>query len=316
MLFSNLQELVPYTFSSDREIANALKELSEGFTTRRDKIGKYVLSDKLISAYALYYFPTNAQKFNALISHLPSDLVEQITRRPFIDFGCGPGTYSYAFSQLSTHGSVKLVESSSKMLSLARKVLNCTDISFSSHKDICEIDDANSTLFFGNSFNELSYDLQKSILERTSADCIIFIEPGTKASFHSIISFHDLLMSRGYIVNYPCRGAESICPMIGTDDWCHQIVNSDLSVELQRLSQMAAIDRRRMPVVMRVYSKHSHNQNGSLIFQELGVNKHSLRYKICNESRVIKIIEEKISHLKKKEVKSLKLKRNQGQILD
>lgn len=104
---------------SESEIISHLKNIHLNFTLRRHEITRYVESEEMVSAYTLFYFPTNLLKLNFVLNQLSSNIQQALANSTILDFGSGPGTYSIGFLNFfreNFEGSLILVDKSDLML--------------------------------------------------------------------------------------------------------------------------------------------------------------------------------------------------------
>jgi hypothetical protein len=106
----------------------------------------------------------------------------------------------------------------------------------------------NSSLFWGNSLNEMGFDKAIELAKNKKPKYLIWIEPGTKEVFHNYNNIRRQIEDLGYEVLFPCA-SNGVCPIIGEKDWCHQVLTASLPSDVERLSQLIKIDRKTMPFV-------------------------------------------------------------------
>jgi SAM-dependent methyltransferase len=144
-IYQNL--LTPLT---ETKLISELKEISTNFTSKRDKIGEYVVSKEMVSAYTCFYLPTNIPKFHFLMSQLPEKIRQRIGELDFLDVGTGPGTYLVAYDQyFGNEKRLYGLDTSSLMLEQAKKLLGDRVVLSSA----LPIDFSGGVLLFGNSLN-------------------------------------------------------------------------------------------------------------------------------------------------------------------
>lgn len=332
---------------SERNLCESVQTMSRNFTRARAKIDEYTQSEDDVSAYTWFYMPTNKFKLGFLFDQLDSENIEEIAGGPFIDFGCGPGTYSWAFVEYCKYHSIEpselvLIDRSSIMLKQARKLhATCYPeipvVNFFRSPPTESI--ANSTLFFGNSINEIGLADTLTVIKKLNPKRIIYIEPGTKETFSIILRLRSALAELGFKVRYPCLSG-SPCPLEETasDNWCHQIVLADYPESLKRKCQITALDRRSLPMTAGFFTKQqkansesinpgrlidiiqsndlTQNQDTNIqrscarIFRYLGEHKSCIRFEVCMQNSTqdlaIKKLEVMKRNLKKAEIKDLK----------
>ena len=292
----------------ENRLIKNVKELQKIFNTKKGR-EDYSFSEELVSAYTLFYMPTNMQKIKFLFDQL-KDFKLDLSNYSFIDFGSGPGTFSLAFlkywEEKKYSEKIFLVDKSEIMLKQAKSLYKNIFPDFKNvffGKDFPEIE--KSILFFGNSINEMGISKTLKVIEKSSAEYIIWIEPGTKEFFHeSFLKLREEMISMNYLINYPCL-SEKVCSMSDdTMNWCHQVLRIKHQDELLRLGQICSIDRRSMPFNGFVGSKRkvSDVQSRARIIRFLKETKFSYDYEVC----LYELIENKIIkfEITKKEINS------------
>ena len=294
-----LQRIKPHLLSpgtSERELASLLEGIKGTYTFNRADLEQKRWSEKEVSAYASFYLPTNYQKFSMLMSQLPSEIRSQLGVCEVIDFGTGPGTYLLAFMDYfgSDHcAGLVGVDKDQVMLSQARKLLSGTYPNVGSKLKLSSSIPANELdqprlLIFGNSLNELSTEQVKEVIIEVEPQFLLFIEPGTPAVFDSMINIREWLASREFACFYPCPSIKLSCPVAqrvseGRDDWCHQVWRGTHEEGIERLGQLAKIDRKVMPFIGHFYGASVvHAQSENVRFMRfLSETKHSFEWEVC-----------------------------------
>ncbi len=282
----NLSLCLPHllhTFSSESDLVKAIDEISEKFTTNRDKIGDYLKDPRLVSAYTAFYLTTNIPKLEAIMNWLPEDFKKEILACDLIDLGAGPGTFSLAWMELNPAGKVVQIETSELMKKQALKLwqglypgkeLVQNPTSYSGKKFV----------LFGHSANEMGVEKVLSYLEKIQPDHILFIEPGTKDFFSKMLSIRSELIARKFEVIYPCP-TNLACPMAGSEDWCHQFLHLTQAGDVERLTQMAKKDRRNLPIIVHAYSRSlKQEQVHERIVRVFPETKFSLEWEVCSDN--------------------------------
>lgn len=286
---------------SETQLVSELKKISTNFTSKRDKIGEYVVSKEMVSAYTCFYLPTNIPKFDFLMEQLPEGIRKRIGELDFLDVGTGPGTYLVAHNQYFQNGK-KLygLDSSELMLEQAKKLLGeRVSLSLNLPSDFKD-----GVLFFGNSLNEMNHEKGLELVKKTDPEIVLLIEPGTKESFSEVFSFRKALLEKGFGVVYPCPEPQKSCPAMG-EEWCHQVLRTVHGHELERLSQLISLDRKAMPMIAHCYVKnHEAKSHRALFYRFLKETKHSFDWQVCLEgSDELVIFEIPKRGMKKKEIK-------------
>lgn len=306
---------------SENELISSLKTLSKNFTQKRDLIGEKTYSEMAVSAYTLFYLPTNFPKLKFVLDCLPGDILKLIQESLFIDVGAGPGTYSLAlldYFKGDLNEEIILVDSSDLMQKQAKK---CLDYYYPTHQKIFykkEIPtltkEKTKTLFFGNSLNEMGLKKGLELVRKVDPDIFFMIEPGTKEVFSWVLELRREMGRKGYIPIYPCADLNHSCPLEKKleEDWCHQVLHTQHHSEIERISQKVALDRRRLPFISHVYRKKTEllepsNKSYRLI-RALKETKFSYIWEVCfyDETLKTKRIEVLKKDLSKADKKSMK----------
>lgn len=325
---SNLT-LVPL---SEHELVKEIKFLTAGFTDKRENIGEYVLSEKAIAAYALFYLPTNMPKLYFLYNRLKElhglKFFEQLATETFIDFGSGPGTFSLAhlFYMESLGLSVKkihLIDSSSLMLKQAVKIIKAffPNVEVIMSRDLSPGDlKDQSFLFFGHSLNELSeQELQSPLFLKTlfheMISTVSWIEPGTPAFFHKQKTIRENLIAENWDILYPCVN-NARCPLHDNqEEWCHQILRVTHHEEVERLGQLVQLDRKILPMSSFFWKRKDRllkpvAESVAFPIRFLDETKFSFDFLFCGD-----FTNEKKLELKKGEMLKRHLNKNENKIL-
>lgn len=278
----------------------AIAQLSAGFTISRDKMGKYGDEADLVSAYTLLYLPTNMPKLEFVLAQLRSDVTTLLQDAHFIDFGCGPGTFSLAWANQIKTRAISLVDYTRGMREQAEKILAHfhPDIPLSVSERLNDRPDGKVVLFFGHAINELPDGEVERLIERIDPDFIFYIEPGTSEFFKRAKKLREYLISKGMSIAYPCPTLEA-CP----NDWCHQVWRGTHDPEVERLCQLAKLDRRTQPMTAHLYTKLKIEDSRATFVRFLNETKFSFEWEACLPSAELKKLEWQKRSLSKKEVK-------------
>lgn len=262
-----------YHFKNEAELLKTIQELVYIFNFKRDDLKNYVLSDRQVSAYSLFYQLTNIPKWNYLKKQLPTKLQERIAHSTLIDWGTGPGTYLWAHLESGHQGKMYGVDQSKTMLKQAEKIASALNlfervefVHTNQYQKICGQE--NTTLLFSNSANEMPEDLILQVIKNINPEIIIFLEPGNLSSFQKLRTLTEPLKQKGFSIEYPCLG-NTLCPL-PENDWCHHSYEISLEPELEKMCQRLKIDRVKSNSIFHVYSRQVQKDNS---FKACLVNK-------------------------------------------
>jgi ribosomal protein RSM22 (predicted rRNA methylase) len=312
--YDNLKNLILSPSLSESEIKKLLNKIHENFILNRQKIEDYVESKEMVSAYSLFYLPTNILKLPFVLSQLDRETLEEIGKTTILDVGSGPGTYSLGFLEFLQVNSLVLIDKSELMLNQAVKFI---ENFFPDFKNVAYLKNLDSfkpsgdiTLFFGNSINEMGFEKAMGLIEKFKPRFLFFIEPGTKDFFKMALKIRNKVRGEGYSVIYPCPSLISGCPLENKNDWCHQILNTTLDPSIERLSQILKKDRRAMPFISHLYRlSKSVSFTKARLIRILPETKFAFIWEVCieeNGSIQIKRFEVLKKTLSKKALKKLK----------
>lgn len=284
MKVPTLEDISPHLLSSleDHELVSLLKHISSGFTSERSRIEEYVNERDQVSAYCSYYLPTNIPKLGFVLDQLPKIVKERMGKLPFIDIGCGPGTYTIGWlSEFKSTPSIHLVDQSSLMLEQAKALIEGLKISpqFATYTPgVPKVEEG--VLLFGNSLNEMGASAGMKLVEKHRPEFVILIEPGTKQSFAEVLKMRSGLIALGLNPIYPCS-TSTACPLERRDDWCHQVLRMTHDPAIERLSQLASLDRKIMPLIAQVYQRQGVSQVSAHFLRFLVETKFSFMWQVC-----------------------------------
>ncbi|MBN2525160.1 MAG: hypothetical protein JXR76_02120 [Deltaproteobacteria bacterium] len=291
--------LAPLT---DAMFKNACASLNERFTIQRNRLTGYGTDDGLVSAYTAFYMPTNMKKLSFVLDRLSRLPLKEDTPLEVIDFGCGPGTFGFALYDILQSGDINalastpivryhFVDTAPGMLRQAKKIQQHLypqmDALFTTSVPAAKQHPEQRLVLLGNVANEMNTTALEMLLKELAADVLVFVEPGTRASFVQMRSLRAGLLAEGYRIVYPCPTQEA-CPLNGGgDDWCHQVLKASLEPAVARLGQLAGLDRTVMPFIGHVYTRSQTRsqlaelRQSALLFRLKTHSKHAFFWEVC-----------------------------------
>lgn len=311
--FLSIEDIRPHLLNpnlKESDMVHFIKEMSMKFTKKREQIGDYVLDDDHVSSYAALYLTTNIPKLHFLLSKLSPEVLNDIIKRPFIDIGCGPGTFSLGLSLLfeKTPPEVICVDSSKVMLNQAEKILKgfFSGVNLKTLQRFSE-KRAESVLFYGHSINEIGIQKVQDQIMMVDPEYVIFIEPGTSELFTELKKLREALLD-SYDVLYPCPSS-ALCP----NDWCHQVLRTSHDSSVERLSQLVSLDRKILPMTAHVYKRKTGLAPSAeaTIIRFITETKFSFEYEVCffeegqNKNVIVEIQKKQLDKKGEKHFKNL-----------
>lgn len=135
---------------------------------------------------------------------------------------------------------------------------------------------------------------------------VIWIEPGTSELFKELKKLRMAMLDH-YDVLYPCP-ASSACP----SEWCHQVLRTSHEADVERLSQLASLDRKILPMAAHIYRRKKSTSvlNEATTIRYINETKFSFEYEVChlengsNKNDVIEIQKKQLSKEQEKHFKN------------
>jgi hypothetical protein len=322
---AKLQKSLILPFESEAELLQSVQELWSVFNQKRDQLAQYPLSEKLVSAYTMFYLPTNFYRLHKAFEKLGS-VTHDFLECDFYDIGSGPATFSLAFLDYFPNFNKNLfvIDQSHLMRKQAGLLLDQfhpvrENIFISESLATTHIEAKNKKIFFfGHSFNEMNFETFSQIIQNYEPDFILLLEPGTHEVFHKVLAARDFILGENYEVLFPCASS-SHCPMKGSSNWCHQYLTIRQEPEIERLCQILKIDRRNNPVTLHLYSKKTYSMtNADRIVGTYEPLKFGFKFTVCRKNKnklEINDVEFLSRNLTKEQMNYLKSKQNGDEIL-
>lgn len=282
-----LHQLMPFLlheFKSEHDLLQAIAELSQNFTQKRERLSDYLQDKRLTSAYTAFYLATNIPKLRAAFDWLPPAWLTRLKDSTFIDMGAGPGTFSLAFREWAGPGAkIMQIETSNVMREQAQRLW----AGLYPGEKLMQTSVGEKVLFFGHSANEMGPEVTLKYIRELNPEHILFVEPGTKDFFPQMLKIRAELIQQHFHVLFPCPKADS-CPLQDSaSDWCHQFIQVKQSDDVERLSQMARKDRRHLPLIVHAFSKTFQTPSpDSRLVRVFPETKFSYEWEVCELNRI------------------------------
>jgi ribosomal protein RSM22 (predicted rRNA methylase) len=290
MKLSQIYPFLNYHFTSESDLVRAIQEISQNFTQNRQDIKEYLNDPRLSSAYTAFYLTTNIPKLQGVFQWMDESWLEKLKKCILYDVGAGPGTFSFAFRQWLGHPlKITQIENSPIMRDQAKKIWDglypgeFLNQSFQRQENIEE----EKLMLFGHSANEMGALQVLRYIEEVRPEHILFIEPGTKDFFSTMLDIREKLLAKGYEILFPCTDSTS-CPLSNQNkDWCHQFLYVKQDSEVERLSQMAKKDRRLLPLTVQAFSLSTKRVTSSArVIRVFSETKFSFEWEVCEKNLI------------------------------
>lgn len=214
-----------------REVARAVRTLSDGLTRDRSLAGaRYMDDPSLLGAYLLFYWPVSYAQARAALLELPG------RARSVLDLGSGPGALAFASLDAGA-AEVTAADRSPAALAHVRALAaeageGIATRSWSAAGNAPLPEGRFDLLTIGHMLNELwtgagdAHTRRAALLERAflslrPGGSLLILEPALRETSRALLEVRDLLVERGHGVRSPClfRGP---CPALAREsDWCH-----------------------------------------------------------------------------------------------
>ena len=236
---------------------NRLRALREGFLKNNAK--NYWHSHRDLELYDSIYAARIGWKWNAVLEDL-SKIGWLSSAEQILDWGCGTGIASRTVAPWSGISQVACFDQSPLATAFAQKKLQeelqCTISIFSEKNKVP------SLLLISHVVSELN---DKELLElacyATSAEEIIWVEPGSHELSRKLGSMRKIFLEAGYHLIAPCTH-EHACPMFQEkqeQDWCHFFAQPPTAIFQSAFwheaSRELGIDLRSLPYSYLAFSK-------------------------------------------------------------
>lgn len=239
-------------------IAQHVREISGGLTRQRELIGQgYMSQASLLGAYMLFYWPGSYAQMAQALGHLP-DAPGRV-----LELGAGPGPASAAALDA---GALALVawDHAAPALERLRELMQGFDAPVKTQvvdlqgrlPAIPKVE----TIIANHVINELWGDLEDKaqavqrrasllmrLVEESGARALVLVEPALKETSRALLELRGLLLARGFAVQAPCLH-QGACPALERDrDWCHGEVFWQQPALVERLGELAGLNKRTLP---------------------------------------------------------------------
>lgn len=276
-----------YDFKSESELVDSIKLISNGFTSHREKITNYLKEDKLVAAYTAFFFTSNFLKLDEIFKKILF-LKDSFKDSEVIEVGAGPGSFTFNFAKYAKK--VYAIETAPLMIRQSKKLneefFKCDNVHFS--QNLSSLGEKNSfrILVFTNSSNEMSKEEVLKYIKTSNCDEVLFLEPGTMESFHSLLEIREDLL-RSFNISYPCSN-NNPCPLQDKNDWCHQYLKLDLDSDFKRIAQLVKINRKWQAICIHHYTKkENNNDDRSVVLRTYTKTKFSKDWQLCQNNKLV-----------------------------
>lgn len=178
---------------------------------------------------AAAYVTARGLSIGAVIERILAELAPYLDEfKTITDYGGGPGTFLWVYSEFATPTTYMNVDNSLHLLEvfkLLRQHFNANDFAQFQQQDYFNYRPKSTVDLSVFSYtlceNPESISLVKSAC--TNSNNILIVEPGTPLGFANILKARDLLISKNFKIIAPCTH-HGACPLKDSqDDWCHFI---------------------------------------------------------------------------------------------
>ena len=269
-------------------IARAAAQITANYKNRQ--FGGTLSSAESRAAYLITRLPATYAGCESVFKETVR-LAPDFTPVSLLDVGAGPGTASWAASEIwpSLH-SIKMLEGNREFAEIGRRLALSSERLRAASWDIADLQSARE--FPSADLAVLSYAASEftdpsrivSAVWRATAKMLVIIEPGTPSNFDLIARIRRDLIASGAHLVAPCPH-EDECPMAIANDWCH------FSVRLERTSEHrqmkgGALGYEDEKFSYLVFSKQPVQRGESRIVRHPMTHSGYIRLTLCNAGRL------------------------------
>jgi SAM-dependent methyltransferase len=268
----------PLTPKELQRASTGLLSLQRGLTGTRTLAGNGYMDDSsFLGSYLLYYWPVSYLQSSLALSS-DFDVIRSFRAKEsvrILDLGSGPGAVSCALADLlgKTPLSITLVDSSSKAMRLAERLLKTKGIQAESHQTQLESDDLSflsgsyDCILLSHTLNELwigdtdAIGKRASLVEKVASflspsGILLLMEPALLETSRNLLAVRDRLVSSGFTILSPCLGD---CPCgalcAGPSHTCHAEITWKPGEPMASLAAKAGLDRASVKMTFFVMKK-------------------------------------------------------------
>ena len=281
--------------SEIRELGKSVREISRGLTGERIYASeRYMNEPQFLGAYLLYYWPVSFAQFINVLNRLNFQPVKAL------DFGCGPGPLSLALA-LAGCKDITAVDRAKPALNLAKTLMEKQKVKFTTLQMNLEQPlklpaQDYDLIVCGHVINELwkgdgDRFVKRAALLQNLLGCLkdsgrlVVLEPALMTTARELLSVRDLLISKGFHLEYPCV-RQSACPCLESDKTtCHSEFAWELPQAVKNLAQQAGFDKSTVKTAALVFTKKNLNLKHSscwrVVSERMLSKSGKLRFVVC-----------------------------------
>lgn len=231
-----------YSYQKPKDLANCILKTSE-YYIQRSGVSPWS-SPQFCAAYLAHFLPMNIMRVHKGLERLKKldSHRSYFTKRPIVDYGCGPMTFLFAYLLAFKSWPVdyKYYDTSNEGPQLGLQVLKRlfpqeaipVGSAQSEPKDISE----NDLVCLSYSFNELSESQKASLVTHNH---LLIFEPAMRNTSRELLGFRKTAIGLGHKVLAPCTHNMD-CPLLeqSQKDWCFDRVHleiPEIATELYKL---------------------------------------------------------------------------------
>ena len=320
-----------YKFTNDRSLmAKKLLSLQRGLTGSRTLIGSpYMQDDSLLAPYFLYYWPVSYTQMWCILWSVKDRILSLIEscaneKAPLTltDLGSGPAPCAAAFCDMVDYLrgekrvqiKVLLLDSSSKALTLAKKLFEVDFDSVSIKTQVCNMEkdfasgpilqEKNNVLLMSHALNELFAENgdREKICTHLLTNCTQMLtangffalsEPALLETSRFLIQVRNRLLKEGTVALLsPCPGNADCPVLLEKNHTCHGDFLWTPPKPVSSLAEEAGLDRHSVKMSYFVFALHDKAQadeDGTfMVTSDPMLNKAGrVRYLLCNGKKRI-----------------------------
>ena len=211
-----------------------------------------------------------------------------------VDFGGGPGTFLFAFSEFKTVNKYTNVEVSDAFIGIMNVLVEEFLSSSTPHTRVDSISSdylklesqdvpANDLCVFSFTFCECDNAVDSVSGLVGNSNMVLIIEPGTPLGFTNIVKARDILIENGFNAIAPCTASNGFCPLRDSEaDWCHFVERLERSrIQMHLKNGVLGYEDEKYSYLL--MSKYPVSPEGKRIISRPDNTKHNVSFDVCSE---------------------------------
>ena len=268
-------------------------KLSQNYNFTGNNLTTSLETERSLYAYLLYFFPINYFKICYLLNRLNLNF----TNPKMLDFGCGPGTASFAALSYFDNPEIFLYDISEQAAKLSKDFIKSFKPGTKCHLPGKKVFEAEYDLIIAaNSLNEIKenerFDVAGKIISSLKKDGILLIlEPALKEKTREAMHLRDQILKKfsDLSVVFPCTHNND-CPMLkdSDEDWCHSYISWQGSKLVNQIDELTGFNKHRLKYSSLAFKNGENINAGYRVVSFPKKGKTGISLQLCGEGSLRK----------------------------